>query len=292
MKFDKITAGTAIAHLYRRFPPPEFFAVHEMALGGDGIGRRADFVALRLWGNRPGHLLGFEVKVSRADFLHELRQPDKRAPLEDLCAATYFVAPHGVVSLQELPQGWGLLELQANGLRMRQEAKHRSQPNSPAVYHALMKRMFDDRWHDRARKPAMLDWPKEMFSYIGKDLTPGQLTALAQGVFWSEKEAMVADVRREAKAAEKSKREDAVRDRTAIMRAVAQVVGKGAWEMERFSVDEILAMLEEIRRSGVGAGNVLHSLDAVKTALDRASAVLAGARESLTTPLEVPVDRF
>lgn len=52
--------------------------------------------------------ISFELKVSREDFLAELNQPLKRQAGMAIAAYFYFVAPPGIVDLDELPAECGL----------------------------------------------------------------------------------------------------------------------------------------------------------------------------------------
>ena len=54
---------------------------------------------------------GNEIKVSRADFLAEIkRKPLKRRAGLRLSNESYFVAPKGIIEIDELPPEAGLLE--------------------------------------------------------------------------------------------------------------------------------------------------------------------------------------
>lgn len=59
---------------------------------------------LKTWS--PVTSIGYEVKVSRSDFLNDGKWPDYLP----LCHLFYFVAPKGVIQLAELPDGIGLME--------------------------------------------------------------------------------------------------------------------------------------------------------------------------------------
>lgn len=50
-----------------------------------------------------------EIKVSRADFLCDLKKPEKRLAYGCLAEAVYYVCPKGVIELQEVPNGCGLV---------------------------------------------------------------------------------------------------------------------------------------------------------------------------------------
>lgn len=54
-----------------------------------------------------------EVKVSRADFLADAKKPHRIAG--GIGSWRYYLAPQGLIRVDELPSGWGLLELTARG---------------------------------------------------------------------------------------------------------------------------------------------------------------------------------
>lgn len=80
---------------------------------GDEYGQ-IDFLAIpRSWA-RWG-LIGYEIKVSRADWVCDQKWEAKYLPP---CARFSIVAPAGVVDPQELPRGVGLLVVSKNGERL------------------------------------------------------------------------------------------------------------------------------------------------------------------------------
>jgi len=71
--------------------------------------RRVDCLALNLWQSRGHTLRGHEIKASRADWLVELKDPEKSARAVTSCDEWYIVAAPAVVLTSELPTGWGLM---------------------------------------------------------------------------------------------------------------------------------------------------------------------------------------
>lgn len=71
-------------------------------------GRRADALAVDFRRSSPA-LVGYEIKVARGDWLHELDHPDKADAWGKFCTQWYVIAPDGVVKPEELPDGWGLV---------------------------------------------------------------------------------------------------------------------------------------------------------------------------------------
>lgn len=99
----------------RKFCQPEWALFHEVG-EATGVGqRRADAVAVNLWESRGLTIHGFEVKVSRADWLRELRNPAKAEAIMKHCDHWWIVAPAGVVAVGELPPTWGHYSVDGRG---------------------------------------------------------------------------------------------------------------------------------------------------------------------------------
>lgn len=86
---------------------------------GDGTGmnqrRWADAVAMNLWPSRGMELHGFEIKVSRSDWLSELKNPAKSEPVQRYCDRWWIICPAGIIKPGELPPTWGHYEVSASG---------------------------------------------------------------------------------------------------------------------------------------------------------------------------------
>lgn len=88
--------------------PPAGYAVACAEVGLDS-GRRVDLVFLR-YSKGP---VAFEIKVNRADWLAETRDPIKHLDALNFAGQLYIAAPAGVVQEHELPDGVGLYEVAA-----------------------------------------------------------------------------------------------------------------------------------------------------------------------------------
>lgn len=77
--------------------------------------RTFDALALHLWPSRGLVLHGYEIKVSRSDWLREIKDPAKAEAACQLVEYFWIVAPKGVVRNGELPPTWGLVEVHGNG---------------------------------------------------------------------------------------------------------------------------------------------------------------------------------
>lgn len=73
-------------------------------------GGRCDALYVGFTSTSGRRLIGHELKVSRADWRHELDQPGKADGWADECHAWFVVAPsEDVVPREEVPAGWGLM---------------------------------------------------------------------------------------------------------------------------------------------------------------------------------------
>lgn len=85
---------------------------------GFSASRSADAIGIGLWPSRGCHITGFEIKVSRADWLKELKSPAKADAFFAYCDYWYLVVgSKEIVKQGELPEGWGLLVPHGDSLR-------------------------------------------------------------------------------------------------------------------------------------------------------------------------------
>lgn len=77
-----------------------------------------DALVMGLWPSRGLELWGIEIKVSRADWLRELKRPEKAEEFLPYCHRWYIVAPADVIRPGELPPTWGHMAPARSGLRV------------------------------------------------------------------------------------------------------------------------------------------------------------------------------
>lgn len=123
-------ADTLIKKLEDLYPSDEWAMLRQVrnTTGCAEVLRYADALALRLYG-ADFEIHGFEVKASRADWLRELDDPSKAAPMKLFCRAWWLVVPAPwkriVLAISELPEMWGLLEVGAGGVTVVHYATER-----------------------------------------------------------------------------------------------------------------------------------------------------------------------
>lgn len=102
--------------LRKRYAMPEWVLMEEVRdAAGFESNRSADGIAMSMWPSRGLEINGFEIKASRSDWLRELKDPAKAESIAAYCDRWWIVAVPNIVKLEELPVGWGLLELKPNG---------------------------------------------------------------------------------------------------------------------------------------------------------------------------------
>jgi len=68
------------------------------------------------------HSVLIECKMSRADFLADLDKPFRRKPAIGLGCERFYLTPPAMLRAEELPPGWGLLEVHHRKIRLLQPA--------------------------------------------------------------------------------------------------------------------------------------------------------------------------
>jgi hypothetical protein len=63
-----------------------------------------------------------ECKISRADFFIDREKPFRRKPEKGMGCERFYLAPAGLLRPEELPVGWGLLEINGRSVKMNSAA--------------------------------------------------------------------------------------------------------------------------------------------------------------------------
>lgn len=141
--------GALYRHYRQRMPVlTEITATEPEPTGGYPFprDRRCDVLVLG-----KGDRIMVEVKVSRADFLSDVRAPEKQALWSSVTHRRAYAVPLGLVTSEEVPDGWGLLTVERRSGALPHEVRWaRRAPKRPghtplplperAVY-ALMHRL-------------------------------------------------------------------------------------------------------------------------------------------------------
>lgn len=132
--------------LHRRYPaepaggvPRYVLAEHVRNAASFDARRTVDALMVDTWGSSLA-VHGFEVKCSRADWLNEIKAPDKAGAFLPYCHYWWLVAADKAIVRDDLPDGWGLLVPHGDTLRIEVPARKRHPEPLPLTLVAPMLR--------------------------------------------------------------------------------------------------------------------------------------------------------
>ena len=79
-----------------------------------------------------------ECKASRSDFFSDANKIFRAYPEEGLGDYRYYLTPHGLISVDELPEGWGLLECSGKRIKVIHQGWRFPEKNSRAETNILL----------------------------------------------------------------------------------------------------------------------------------------------------------
>jgi hypothetical protein len=144
-RVPKMSADAVLDAIESRYPLKEWAFIREVANGTGWITNRLDAWSIHFWS--PGEIIAFEVKVSRADFKHELEQPEKRAFALSVSTHFYFAVPAKLVQPEEVPEECGLIWVYEGGRTSARKAapqRKTERPNWPFVCALLRHQRRED----------------------------------------------------------------------------------------------------------------------------------------------------
>lgn len=147
-----------------------------------GTKRRMDAMAITLYPSHALRVLGFEVKVDRGDFLSEVRDPAKSAPLVESCTHYYLVCPRGIAEPGEVPENWGIIYASEvdGGVSLRQA--RRAKP------------------HQQGREMGNDWWRCMLLRSLSRQTTPKEITAAFDDGYLRGRKSAAAEMERQMRA--------------------------------------------------------------------------------------------
>jgi hypothetical protein len=146
-------ADTLLALLAAKHSDAVFVAECKTGSSWDGCRRLDAWALLKTWS--PPTAIGYEVKVSRSDFLQDQKWPTYLP----FCHELYFVCPPKLIAVEELPSEVGLMWSAGSRLLTKRKAVRR-EPTAGALVslmsYVLMSRtrIVGDMWEANRRDPA------------------------------------------------------------------------------------------------------------------------------------------
>lgn len=127
-----------------RYAPPEWVLLDEVRshTGHKDKPTYADAFAMSTYPSRGLQTIGFEIKVSRADWLQELKNPDKADTIGKYCDLWYLVTNKAdIFKSDEIPPNWGVLVYGSDRFRVHKEAvRNEATPLSREFVAALLRK--------------------------------------------------------------------------------------------------------------------------------------------------------
>lgn len=129
------------------------------------------------------HSVVVECKASRADFLADAAKPFRKAPEEGLGCERYYLAPPGLISPEELPKHWGLLEYARRDVKVIVKAARKNLRTEIGLMKEMNLLLASLRRVEVRIEPQsiteFLKWKNRMADYNG-GTTPNGITAPEQ----------------------------------------------------------------------------------------------------------------
>lgn len=126
---------------------------------------------------RTQHSVVVECKVSRADFLADGAKPFRVRPEIGLGCERFYMAMQGLVGVEELPPGWGLLECQKGRVKMLKPSSSKSLRSAQGMKYEMNLLLASLRRVELRVEPQtiteFLKWKNRLATYNGGVLPEG-----------------------------------------------------------------------------------------------------------------------
>lgn len=153
------TEAGVFAALARRFCAPEWACFRGVAdATGAGHRRTVDALLMNMYPSRGLTIEGVEIKVSRGDWLRELKKPSKQETVFRYCDRFWLaVGDPAIVRDGELPATWGLLVPGRGGkMKIATRAPELSpEPITKPFMAAILRRASEG--HDKLRREVRVE---------------------------------------------------------------------------------------------------------------------------------------
>lgn len=141
----RITSADIRRAMAKVWAAPQYALMWEVGEAtGAKRGRYADAVIMSLWPSRGLELHGVEIKISRADWRVEAKDPTKAEAIAKYCDRWWLhTAPGVVADLSELPPAWGLREFDGKSWTTVREAEKTDASQIDRAFLAALLRRAD-----------------------------------------------------------------------------------------------------------------------------------------------------
>jgi hypothetical protein len=126
------------------------------------------------------HSVLVECKVTRPDFLADRAKPFRRKPQQGIGCERFYLAAAGLIRIEELPQGWGLLEQRSGRVEVAYPAAKNLRTAAGFRYEMNLLLASLRRVEIRIEPQSITDflkWKNRMAEYNRGTLPEGLMTA-------------------------------------------------------------------------------------------------------------------
>jgi hypothetical protein len=126
------------------------------------------------------HSVLVECKVSRADFLADGAKPWRQQPETGVGCERYYLAPRGLIQMDELPRDWGLLEMHGREIAAAKRSAKNLRSAVGFEYEMNLLLASLRRVEVRIEPQSITDflkWKNRMVEYNGGALPEGMMAA-------------------------------------------------------------------------------------------------------------------
>jgi hypothetical protein len=138
---------------------------------------------------RGSHSVLIECKISRADFLIDREKPFRRKSQSGMGCERFYLVTAGLITSEELPDGWGLLQLRNREIEMVSASSKKLRGAIGFRYEMNLLLASLRRVEIRIEPQTVTDflkWKNRMAEYNGGTLPEGLPAAEANGFLASE----------------------------------------------------------------------------------------------------------
>ena len=154
-------------------------------IGWKGIGAPSTRRFCASWGGGACRSVVVECKITRADFFADQEKPFRKNPELAMGCERFYLAPQGMISAQELPKKWGLLECKGRELRIIVKPCRQSQRSQAGLMWEMNLLLASLRRVEVRIEPQtitdFLKWKNRLMEYNGGRLPEGIAAPEAEG---------------------------------------------------------------------------------------------------------------
>jgi hypothetical protein len=239
----KVSAADIKAALLKHYAPPSHRVFFEVSNDTGARSKRwIDALAVGIWPSTGHEIVGIEIKISRGDWLREMKQPAKAQELMRFCTRWYLACPAGMIKADELPATWGMLAYKDGAMRQAVVGKLLDpEPITPGFMMAVVR-------HSNG-----VD--RDLVESIVRERLVEREKEIAKRYAYEEQR---------RRAAEQSRREDAI----VVAERLVEMTGE---EVNRWEFDPVAlaAAYKLMKSTGLHKeyGAVTHSIDSMERAI-------------------------